>query len=163
GLSLLANSDTLINPPFTRPSEYIGAIATASGNTITVSGTPWTANQFVYLQGSQPKHYYALIGPATATNAKEGHTYSVVANSTNSLTVDTSQDNLTGIPANAQLLVIPYWTPVTIFPATDANVSFTATTSSASYKTQLLTPNYSAPGINQGYGVTYFFSNNVDG
>src|SRR5207302_313905 len=81
------------------------------------------------------------------TNPKEGHIYAVVSNSMNSLTVDTSQDNLVGIPANAQLLVIPNWTPATIFPASDANASFTPTTSSASYKTQLLIPDYAAPGI----------------
>src|SRR2546423_11413617 len=62
--SLPANSDTLINPPFTRPAEYIGAITSASASTITVSGTPWTPNQFVYVQGAQSQHYYALIGPA---------------------------------------------------------------------------------------------------
>lgn len=161
--SLPANSDTLINPPFTRPAEYLGALTSAAGSTITVSGSPWTANQFVYVQMVQPKHYYALIGPASTTNPKEGHIYAIVANTTNSLVVDTSQDNLVGIPANAQLLVIPNWTPATIFPASDANISFTPTTSSASYKTQLLIPNYSAPGINQPYAKTYYFSNNVDG
>jgi hypothetical protein len=53
--SLPANSDTLINPPFTRPSEYVGAITSASGSTITVAGSPWTANQFIYMQGVQPR------------------------------------------------------------------------------------------------------------
>lgn len=161
--SLPANSDTLINPPFTRPSEYVGAITSAAGSTISVSGSPWTTNQFVYVQGVQSKHYYALIGPAATTDPKEGHVYAIVSNTTNSLVVDTSQDNIVGIPANAQLLVIPNWTPATIFPASDANVSFTPTTSSGSYKTQVLIPNYSAAGINQGYLTTYFFSNNVDG
>ena len=161
--SLPANSDTLINPPFTRPSEYVGAITSAAGSTISVSGSPWTMNQFVYVAGVQTKHYYALIGPASGANPKEGHIYAVVSNTTNSLVVDTSQDNLIGIPANSQLLVIPNWTPATIFPASDANVSFTPTTSTASYKTQVLIPNYSAAGTNQGYATTYFFSNNVDG
>ena len=162
-ISLPANSDTLINPPFTRPVAYVGAITSAADSTITVSGSPWSANQFVYMQSVQRNHYYALIGPASTTNPKEGHIYTVVSNSMNSLTVDTSQDNLVGIPANAQLLVIPNWTPATIFPASDANISFTPTTSSASYKTQLLIPDYAAPGINQGYATTYFFSSNVDG
>src|SRR5947207_3372614 len=102
--SLPTNSDTLINPPFTRPAEYVGAITNAAASTITVSGTPWTANQFVYVQGVQSKHYYALIGPASTTNPKEGHIYAIVTNTTNSLVVDTSQDNLVGIPANAQVL-----------------------------------------------------------
>ena len=162
-VSCLGNSDTFVSIPFTRPSEYVGAIASVGANTITVSGTPWTVNQFVYAAGTQPKRYYVLIGPAA--NPKEGHTYFINSNTNNQLTVDTTQDNLTGIPSNGtvQLLVIPYWTPATLFPASDANVSFTPTTSSASYKTQLLIPNYAAAGINQGYSPIYFFSNNVDG
>jgi uncharacterized protein (TIGR02597 family) len=58
--------------------------------------------------------------------------------------------------------VIPYWTPATIFPPSDANVSFTPTTSTSSYKTELLVPDNTAAGT--GLPVTtYFFSNNVDG
>ena len=137
-VSCLGNSDTFVSIPFTRPAEYVGAIASVGANTITVSGTPWTVNQFVYAAGTQPKRYYVLIGPAA--NPKEGHTYFINSNTNNQLTVDTTQDNLTGIPSNGtvQLVVIPYWTPATLFPASDANVSFTPTTSSASYKTQLL-------------------------
>lgn len=162
-VSCLGNSDTFVAIPFTRPAEFVGAIQSATGNTITVAGAPWMANQFVYVPGAQPKHYYALIGPAGTANPKEGHTYFVSANSSNTLTVDVSQDNLAGTPANTQVLVIPYWTPATVFPASDANISFTPTTSSASYKTQLRIPSYTTPGINPPYSPVYFFSNNVDG
>lgn len=162
--SCLGNSDTLISVPFTRPSEFTGAIQSAAGNIITVSGTPgWTSNQFVYVAGVQPKRFYALIGGGGASNPKEGHIYFVTANGSNTLTVDTTADSLTGITANTQLLVIPYWTPATVFPAIDANVSFTPTSSSASYQTQILVPNYSAAGINLPYSPVYFYSNNVDG
>ena len=66
--SLLANSDTRISIPFTRPSEFTGTIASVSGSTITVAASPaWTANQFVYAQTTQPKTYYAIIGPNFAT------------------------------------------------------------------------------------------------
>jgi uncharacterized protein (TIGR02597 family) len=162
--SCLGNSDTFVSVPFTRPLEFVGAIQSVSGSIITVTGTPgWTANQFSYAAGAQPKHYYALIGSGGASNPKEGHTYFVSANGSNTLTVDTTADNLTGITVNTQLLLIPYWTPATVFPASDANVSFTPTTSSAAYQTQILVPSYSASGINLPYGSDYFFSNNVDG
>lgn len=161
-VSCLGNSDTFVSIPFTRPSEFVGAIASAAGSTVTVSGSPWVANQFVYVAGTQPKHYYALIGHGTS-NPKEGHIYFVSGNGTNTLTVDTSQDNLTGIVPNTQLLVIPYWTPATLFPASDANVSFTPTTLTTSFKTRLLIPDYTASGINLPYSPIYFFSNNVDG
>lgn len=162
--SCLGNSDTFVSIPFTRPPEFAGAIQSVAGSIITVTGTPgWSGNQFVYAAGPQPKHYYALIGSGGASNPKEGHTYFVSANGSNTLTVSATGDNLTGITANTQVLLIPYWTPATVFPASDANASFTPTTSSAAYQTQVLVPNYSASGINLPYLPAYFFSNNVDG
>ena len=71
-LALPANSDTLISLPFTRPVEYTGPISsvstTSSGGgtttTITLPGsTSFTQNQFAYVAGTQPKTYYAIIGP----------------------------------------------------------------------------------------------------
>ena len=62
--SLLANSDSLVSIPFTRPAAYTGAIASISGNTITLAGTPgFTASQYVYAAGTQSNTYYAIIGP----------------------------------------------------------------------------------------------------
>ena len=157
--SSLSNSDTLLSIPFTRPPEFTGAIQSVSGSMITVAGTPgWTTNQFVYnAPGAQFKTYYALIGSGGASNPKEGHIYLVNANGSNTLTVDTTADNLSGIVANTQVILIPYWTPATIFPATDANVSFTPTTAPPTYKTQLLIPNNAAPGVNLPY-TSYFFN-----
>lgn len=160
--TLLSNSDSFISLPFVRPPIFVGGIQSASGNTITVSGNPWTANQFVYAAGSQPNHYYALIGPASTSNPKEGHTYPILGNGTNTLTVELSQDNLVGIPANAQVSIIPNWTLATAFPASDQNVSFTPTISTSAYKTQIRVPDASAAGTNLPY-TTYFFSNNVNG
>jgi uncharacterized protein (TIGR02597 family) len=161
--SCLANSDTFVAIPFTRSWAFAGAIQSVAGSTITVSNNPgWTTNQFVYVAGTQPNHYYALIGAGGMSNPKEGHTYAVTGNTANTLAVDVSADDLTGITANTQVLIIPFWTPGTIFPPSDANVSFTPTTSSASYQTQLRVPNNSASGINLPV-TSYFFSNNVDG
>jgi uncharacterized protein (TIGR02597 family) len=159
--SLLGESDTLISIPFTRPPEFTGAIQTASGTTITAAGTPgWTANQFVYVAGSQPKHYYALIGSGPAPNSKEGHFYPITANGTNSLTVTTTAANdLTGIAANAQVTIIPYWTLATAFPPGDANVSFTPTSSAPTYKTQIEIADDSAPTIS--YSIVYYFDGNT--
>ncbi len=163
-LSLPANSDSYVSVPFTRPPEFTGGIQSVAGNVITVSGTPgWTANQFVYAGTGQPKHFYALIGPGGSSNPKEGHTYPVTANGSNTITVDTSADNLTGITANTQVVLIPYWTVATVFPATDANISFAPSTSSASLKTLVRVPNDAANGINLPYLADYYFSSNIDG
>src|SRR5204863_2695885 len=73
-LTNLTNSDTLESVSFTRPPEFTGTIQSASGNLITVNGAPgWTNNQFVYVMGSQAKHYYVLIGSVGSSNTKEGH------------------------------------------------------------------------------------------
>jgi uncharacterized protein (TIGR02597 family) len=158
--SALSNSDTFVSSPFTRPPSFVGAILSAAGNTLTVSGSPgWTPNQFVYAAGTQPNHYYVLLGPASVTNPKEGHIFTITANTASALTLDTTNDDLTGIPANAQVSVIPFWTPATIFPASDANVSFTPTTSPPAYKTLLRVPDYSAGGTNLPYSAEYYFDN----
>lgn len=157
--SCLSNSDTFVSNPFTRPAVFLGAIASSSGSTISVSGAPgWLTNQFVYTQGSQPNHYYALIGAGTPSNPKEGHFYAITGNTASALTLDTTNDDLSGIPPSAKVSVIPFWTPATIFPASDANVSFTPTTSPPAYKTLLRVPNYSAAGINLPYASEYYFN-----
>ena len=159
--SCLGNSDTYLGIPFTRPPEFIGTVQSANANTVTINGAPgWVNNQFAYAAGTQPKHYYLLIGDGGATNPKEGHNYTVTSNGSNTLTVDTSLDNLTGVVANTRVTLIPYWTPTTIFPLSDAGTSFTATDSPPTYKTELLVPDTSAAGINAPPAATYFFINN---
>jgi uncharacterized protein (TIGR02597 family) len=158
--SCLANSDTYVGVPFTRPPEFIGTVQSVSGNVLTINGiSGWSNNQFAYAASSQSKHYYLLIGSGGATNTKEGHIFPVAANGSNTLTVDTTAENLTGVTANTQIVLIPYWTPATVFPASDAGVSFTPTSSPPTYQTLLRIPNYSAPGINQPYAAEYYFNN----
>lgn len=158
--SCLASSDTYLSIPFTRPPEFTGTLQSISGSNITVNGNPgWAGNVFVYSAGAQPKHYYLLLGSGGSSNPKEGHIYPVTANTSNGLTLDTTFDNLTGVTANTQITLIPYWTPATIFPPSGAGISFTPTSSPPSYQTLLRVPNYSAPGINQPYAAEYYFNN----
>lgn len=162
--SCLSNSDTLVTIPFTRPQAFVGSVVSVSGGTVTVSGSPgWTTNQFVYAQGSQSNHYYALIGAAAVANPKEGHAYPITANSASTFTVDTTNDSLTGVPANAQVVIIPHWTLATVFPPSDANVSFTPTTATRTIKTEILIPDYNATGINPSAAAVYFYSDQVNG
>ncbi len=161
--SCLSNSDTYVSIPFTRPPEFTGTIQSLTTDTMTVNGTPgWPTNQFVYAAGTQAKHYYVLLG--NGSNPKEGHRFPVISNTANSLTVDTTAagETLSGVTANTQITVIPYWTPASIFPASDANVSFTPTTSTSAYETQLLIPAV-APAGQYLYSATYFYSSNIDG
>lgn len=161
--SCLSNSDTFVSMPFTLPPEFTGTIQSVTANTITVSTFPWTVNQFVYFAGVQRKHYYALLGPAATSNPEEGRTYLVTGNSANSLTLDVGTDSLVGVPSGTALLVIPYWTLDTVFPASSAGSAFTATTSTRSFKTEILVPINYATGVNLAYSKIYFFSSNVNG
>ncbi len=121
---MLANSDTAVSVPFTRPPEFVGATTAATANTLTVSGSPWTANQFVYLSTpSQHNTYFVLIGPHSSTNPKEGRMYQITGNTTNQLTVNNGGDDISTVAATTQILVIPYHTLNSVFPASDANVS----------------------------------------
>jgi uncharacterized protein (TIGR02597 family) len=158
--SCLASSDTYVGIPFTRPPEFSGTIKSTNGNTITLNGSPgWRNNQFLYSPGTQPKHYYVLLGNGGVSNLKEGYIYPVAGNGSNTLTVDTMTQNLSGVTSNTQITLIPYWTPATIFPPSDAGVSFTPTSFPPSYQTLLRIPDYSAPGINQPYAAEYYFNN----
>jgi uncharacterized protein (TIGR02597 family) len=156
--SLLGSSDSFVSVPFTRPPEFIGRLAsTTMPGAITVSGAPLTPSQFKYAQGSQPKHYYVLIGPGAGM--REGRTYAITDNTNNSLTVTTTAfDDASGIPANTQIEIIPYWTLATIFPATDAGISFTPTTNPPAYQTLIRVPDYSAAGPGFTYAAEYYFN-----
>jgi uncharacterized protein (TIGR02597 family) len=109
------------------------------------------------------KRRQGIVGATAPTNPKEGHAFAVTANTANTLTVDTTNDSLTGIPAGTEATLIPNWTLSTLFPATGQNVSFTPTTQTRSFQTEILIPNYAAPGVNQSFSTVYFFSNNVNG
>ena len=155
----LTNSSTYLGLPFTRPSEFVGTVASVSGSTVVVSGTPsWTGTTFTYAKGTQPKTYYAIFGPSTSgTYSREGASYTVVGSDSNSLTLNLNGDDISGVPVSSQVSVLPYWTLNTVFPSSDANVSFTPTTSTVLMKTQILIPTYSGTGINVAPSTTYFY------
>src|SRR5450432_4755133 len=124
-ISCLASSDTYLGVPFTRPPEFTGNIASASGSVLTISGSPgWTTN--VWTIGVTPhKTYFALIGPNATSSPNEGRIYKITANDATTLTVTVpAGDTLANIQASTQVLIIPYWTLATVFPSSDAGVSF---------------------------------------
>src|SRR5438067_139519 len=96
--SCLSQSDTYVGIPFTRPAEFNGAIQAISSNpanTLTVNSMPgWGSNQFVYAAGTQSNHYYVLLGSGGNFNPKEGHMFPVTGNGSNTLTVDTTIEDL---------------------------------------------------------------------
>jgi uncharacterized protein (TIGR02597 family) len=154
-----ANSDTRIAATLTRPPVFTGAVTTplpGAGNVVTVSGSPsWTANQFGPVGGNST--HYAIFGPAATTYAAEGKFFAISANGANTLTLDLAGDDISSVPANAQVQVIPYWTLATLFPPADANASFVPSPNSINRQTEILIPNHAAPGINAPAASIYFF------
>ena len=117
-VSVLANSDAAIGVPLARASEFQGVIQSISTNVITVAGTPgWTTSQFLYVQNSQPKTYYARID----SGVREGLIGMITANDASSITITVpTGDDLTGVLTNAvnttgdSISIAPYWTLATL-------------------------------------------------
>ncbi len=109
-----AQSDAALGTPLGRANEYQGVIQSISGNVITVAGTPgWVASQFLYVNGSQPKTYYARID----SGVREGLIAPITANTTTTITITVPiGDDLNGVLTNAvnttgdSISIAPYWT-----------------------------------------------------
>jgi uncharacterized protein (TIGR02597 family) len=156
-LTLLGNSDTIVALPFARlPAATVNASSFAS-NVITVQGTPgWTASQFVYASGTQSNTYYVRI----ESGALEGKYFDITANTTNTLTLNLNGGALTGLAANDQASVIPYWTYGTVFANGNG---IHPSISSLSRKTEVFVPNFAGLGKNLSSTATYYyFSNTTD-
>jgi len=80
-----SNSDTIVSIPFTRPADFVGQIASVTGNVISVAGSVnWSSNQYVYSAGIQSNAYYVFIN----TGPGAGIHYPITNNTANSLNLD---------------------------------------------------------------------------
>lgn len=74
-------------------------------------------NRFVYLAGTQPNHYYALI----ADGEKEGSTFPVTANDGQTVTINLNGSSIQGnVGPGTSFWITPYHTLSTIFPSQEA-------------------------------------------
>ncbi len=88
---------------------------------------------------------------------REGVYYTVTDNGTNTLTVNLNGDSLSTVTSGTTVSLIPYWTLITAFPATDAGISFTASTSTKSRGTLILLPDQVSTGTNLAPTSSYYF------
>lgn len=149
------NADSFSFIPFKRTPEYAGAVLTpggVAGSVVTIAGTPnFTANQFVYVAGTQPKKYYALF----TSGPKLGMYYSVTANGTNTLTLDPAGDDISGV-SGATLNVIPYDTLGSVFPG-GQGVNGSSSHSAATRQTEILIPDNLTPGTDLAAAKSYYY------
>jgi len=154
-----AGSDTIFVPQLLRPLEFSGAVSSVSVSagtaTFICTGAAFTSNSFQYVATTQPKTYYANVTSGNLT----GTGFLVVSNGTGDITV--ALDGLTATSADVTgIEVRPLWTLNTLFPSSDANVSFTPSIGSnaSTRRTQLVMPNFTGTGINRAASAVYFYN-----
>lgn len=148
--TLPANSDSFFAIPLQRPAVYSGTVVSVAGNTVNLSGTPnWTANQFAYAQGVQNSTFYCIIG----SGSKKGAFYTVIANGSDSLTLEPNGESLADIAAGTPVNLIPYWTLSELLPASSgfpASPTFTPVA-------EVVFIAVNSPGINLASDSQYFY------
>ena len=90
----------------------------------------------------------------------EGRWYMITANDASTVTINLNGDTLPSSLASTQVSIIPCWTFNTLFPASNANVSFTPSPDLGTLYTQILIPDYASVGINLAAPLTYYYINN---
>jgi len=154
-----AGSDTFFVPQLLRPVEFVGAVSSVSvsGNnaTLVCPGATFSPNSFQYVAVTQPKTYFASVTSGNLT----GTGFLVVSNGAGDITI--ALDGLTAASADITgIEVRPLWTLNTLFPSSDANVTFTPSTgvNAATRRTQLVMPNFTGTGINRAASAVYFYN-----
>jgi uncharacterized protein (TIGR02597 family) len=157
-----AGSDTIFVPQLLRPVEFSGAVSSVSasgGNAILVCpSATFASGSFTYVATTQPKTYFAMVTSGNLT----GTGFLVVSNGTGDITV--ALDGLTAASADITGIEIrALWTLNTLFPPSDANVTFTPSTgtTTATRRTQLVMPNFTGTGINRAASAVYFYSSTL--
>ncbi|MGZ5545753.1 MAG: TIGR02597 family protein, partial [Limisphaerales bacterium] len=152
-LNLLGNSDSYVSVPFLRPAAATALVNSISSNVVTVTQqypATWTANQFVYSAGTQSNTYYLRF----TSGGSEGRTFSITANTPNSVTLNLNGSPLTGVAVGDSFVIEPYWTLNSIFPnGAGVNVSPTL----GNRNTEILIPDFVTAGINLSAARIYFF------
>jgi uncharacterized protein (TIGR02597 family) len=129
------NSDTMLTTPFHKPGVYTGLISSGSGNSVIVQGAPgWTTDEFVTSAA-----HYALI----CSGVLEGQALPILGNSTNTLTVDPGDSDLSTLTATDNLIIVPFWTLEALIGISSPN------------GLQILTYDLDFAGINLGASTVY--------
>ena len=159
--TLTANSDSIIAPQLLRASELTATVTSVSSAgagqaSLNLSGVSLAANQFQFNASTQPNTYFVLV-----TSGNLSGTYFLISSNTaSSIVVNLDGLTVTG-PDVTAIEVRPCWTLATLFPASDANVSFVPSASAGgnTRRTTLILPNTAGSGINRAASATYFFNN----
>ena len=170
GYNLLTYTVTAIGSTTSLTIDRAYTDSAATGNTSSVVARP-TAAKTTTIKGATTTTLAKSAATASAATSGslsglsatydhspyEGRFYQVTTNDTGSVTVNLNGDTLASVAAGTQVSIIPYWTLNTVFPAANAGVSFTATTSPIFPETEILVPDYSSSGTNLAATAIYLF------
>ncbi len=150
-----ANTDSHVGPPFVRNASWIGAVASVTGNVVTIQGSPsWTTNRFIP-SSSATDIYHVRV----RTGALAGHYFVVTSNTSNTVTVDAAGLPINSLSSGDSLEITPFWTIGALYPPSAAGVTYIASSSALSTQTQLLFFDPTSTGTNRSPSATYFFYN----
>lgn len=140
-LKFLGNSDTVVSLPLQRPALAESAVASRSGNDLTLTD----AAPSLPAGGA-----YLLV----MSGVLEGATLPITAAAGHTVTVDATGVALSSIAAADLVAIAPFWTLDTLFPA---GTGVLATTNPLQRKTELLLFDDSVAGKNLSASATYFY------
>lgn len=112
GSAVPANTDVSVSVPLENPTEFSGAISSATSTTITVSGTPaWSSNQW---SSNAATPYHVAIADGT----QKGLLGLITGNTADTLTVTfVNGGTLGSIPAASGIKIFKAWTLKTLLPS----------------------------------------------
>ena len=174
-VTCLANSDTIVGIPFrksgSRSTLISGTPTLAAGQAEGVTDLWVVPLTNLTLQADSLNTHYLHITSGT----HDGRWYDIVANSTNSVTINLNGDDLTGVAQNDRVTIAEYGNLDTLYPPAQATTGWTEDpenlgtfvqnghaivgsngTGSRSRKTEILYPDLIGLGINRAATKQYF-------
>lgn len=136
-----ANTDVAISVPLNRPTEYAGAVTSATANSITITGAGWTANQW---NPGAATPYLVTVKSGT----ENGFIGLITANTADTLTVTpVTGGSLASVAAGSKIQINKAWTIASVFP-----------TGTVPNQTRLLVYAGTTNGINLSPSTTYTYN-----
>lgn len=135
--------------------DPVSTLRLAGNPPTNAGGIPLNAQQYAYAEGIQPVTYYVLV---TAGKMK-GEFFSVQGNTADTLLIYTAGFSVSAKDIKAVNL-LPYWSLSSLFPPSQANISFIPTTDTSNVMTKLVInpPVILGPEQPQVVGKSYYFS-----
>jgi uncharacterized protein (TIGR02597 family) len=107
----------LISAPLQRIHDYRGIVSSVTSNTVTVSGSPWTLNQFAQIAVAgttltNAQYILVVRKDASTSPGVEGDWWPIISNTANTLTLGVGLEDLSVVLANPDQIEIRHLTTI---------------------------------------------------